>query len=529
MEFWDYSVMAVYLLSVVGIGWYFSKNENSTDDYLLGGRSIPWWAIAISMFATLMSALSFLGVPSEAFGHGCRLGLSLLIAPFALILSIWLFMRFYYTLGTFTPYEYLERRFSPSVRLICSILFLVQRGIYLALVLYASAVAFKSAAGWNPVFTICLVGILGIIYTVLGGMKAVVWTDVLQFFVLFGGLAFIIIRLSMMIPGGFSGGVEYAFSNGRGFNFGESFFTFNPYERVTLWLLLFSSIGTYMFGYSADQLNIQRLLSTRTYSEAKKAAYTSWAVGVPVITILYLIGILLYSFYTQAPQGAELKKIANDHALPNFIVNYLPSPIPGIIMSALLAAIMSTLDSGMNSLSAILVKDIYKRFIRKDADEKQELKMARWFTVVVGIYMVAMAIFINALSSQASSTIIEAASIWSAVVMILVGVYLLGVTNERASSKLIISLLIIAIPITIASAWLFYYSAPPDHRISFTITGNIPGVFVIVCGFAALLFCKKQPREKVEGLTLFTLREPVAMIEDENNFEIEINEGVAAE
>jgi Na+/proline symporter len=183
----------------------------------------------------------------------------------------------------------------------------------------------------------------------------------------------------------------------------------------------------------------------------------------------------------------------------------------------------------MNSLSAILVKDIYKRFIRKDADEKQELKMARWFTVVVGIYMVAMAIFINALSSQASSTIIEAASIWSAVVMILVGVYLLGVTNERASSKLIISLLIIAIPITIASAWLFYYSAPPDHRISFTITGNIPGVFVIVCGFAALLFCKKQPREKVEGLTLFTLREPVAMIEDENNFEIEINEGVAAE
>jgi SSS family transporter len=521
--------MIIYLLSVVAIGWYFSKNEKSTDDYLLGGRTIPWWAISISMFATLMSALSFLGVPSEAFGHGCRLWLGILIAPFGLILAIWLFMRFYYTLGTFTPYEYLEKRFSPAVRLICSLLFLIQRGIYLALVLYASAVAFKSAAGWDPLFTIGLVGALGIIYTVLGGMKAVVWTDVLQFFVLFGGLAVIILKLTMMIPGGFAGGVENAFANGRGFDFGESFLTFNPYERFTLWLLLISSIGTSMFSYCADQLNIQRLLSTKNYSEAKKAAYTSWAVGLPVVTILYLIGILLYSFYSQAPEAAKFKDIANDHALPTFIVNFLPSPIPGIIMSALLAAIMSTLDSGMNSLSAILVKDIYKRFINKKVDEKQELKMARWFTVIVGVYMVAMAVFIHTLSSQASSTIIEAASIWSSVVMVLVGVYLLGVTNERAGSKLIIALLIAAIPVTIASAWGFYYSAPADHRISFTITGNIPGIFVIICGFTAIIFCKKQPEKKVKGLTLHTLHEPKFKSEKEKDLMFTEEEGVIVE
>lgn len=508
MLFWDYMVMVVYLLSVVAIGWYFSKNENSTDDFLLGGRRIPWWAIAISMFATLMSALSFLGIPSEAFGHGCRLWITMLIAPFALYVSIRLFMRFYYTMGSFTPYEYLERRFSPSVRLICSLLFLSQRGIYLALVLYASAVAFKSAAGWNPLFTIALVGVLGIVYTVLGGMKAVVWTDVLQFFVLFGGLAFIIVKLSLMIPGGFSGGVEYAFANGRGFDFDSTFFTFDPYERFTLWLLIFSALGSNMFSYCADQLNVQRLLSTKTYSVAKKAAYTSWAVGFPVVTILYVIGILLYSFYSRAPEAAELQKIANDHALPTFIVKFLPSPIPGIIMSALLAAIMSTLDSGMNSLAAILVKDVYKRFVNKDANERQELKMARWFTVLIGLYMMGMAIFIYALSGQASSTIMEAASIWSAVVMILVGVYLLGVTNERASSKLIIGLLIAAIPITVVSAWALYYSVPPDERISFTITSNIPGVFVIVVGFVFVLFGKKQPKEKIDGLTLFTLREP---------------------
>jgi SSS family transporter len=508
MAFWDYVVMVVYLLAVVGIGWHFSKNENSTDDYLLGGRRIPWWAIAISMFATLMSALSFLGVPSEAFKHGCRLWILMAFAPFAMWLSIRLFMRFYYSLGSFTPYEYLEKRFSPGVRLACSILFLIQRGIYLALVLYASAVAFKSAMGWDPLFTIALVGVLGIIYTVLGGMKAVVWTDVLQFFVLFGGLTFVIVKLAMLTPGGFIGGLEYGFSNGRGFNFDASFVTFDPYERITLWLLLFSVIGSNMFTYCADQLNIQRLLSTKTYREAKRAAYTSWAVGLPVVTILYLIGILMYSFYTQAPEAAEYRKVVGDHALPTFIIKFLPSPIPGIIMSALLAAIMSTLDSGMNSLSAILVKDIYKRFINKEADEKKELSMARWFTVAVGVYMMLMAVFIHSLSGKASSTIIEAASIWSAIIMILVGIYLLGVTNERAGARMVITLLALAVPITIASAWIFYYAAPPEHRISFTITSNIPGVFVIGIGFICVLFGKKQSEDKVKGLTLWTLSEP---------------------
>ena len=507
MHFWDYTVMVLYLAGVVVIGWHFSKNEKDTEDYLLGGRSIPWWAIAISMFATLMSALSFLGVPSEAFGFGLRLLLGMAIAPFALWISVRLFMRFYYSLGSFTPYEYLEKRFSPAVRLICSILFLVQRGIYLALVLFASSVAFKSAAGWDPLFTILLVGILGITYTVLGGMKAVVWTDVLQFFILFGGILFIIIKLSCLIPGGFTGGLEYAFAHGRGFNVDASFFTFNPYERITLWLLLISSIGTYMFSYSADQLNIQRLLSTKTYHEAKKAAYSSWLVGLPVLIILYLIGSLLFAYYSQSsiPEDIAIKP---DHALPNFITKYLPSPMPGIIMSALLAAIMSTLDSGMNSLSAIFVKDIYKRFLKPEADEKQELKVARWSTVLVGIFMISMAIIITSLSEQATSTIIEASAIWSCVVLVLTAVFLLGVSTERSSSKHIITLLIASIPVMITLSWLFYFSADPKHRISFTITSSSPGIILLIGGYVWAFFSKKQDAGKTKNLTLYTLSEP---------------------
>jgi solute:Na+ symporter, SSS family len=507
MAFWDYAVMVVYMLAVVGIGWHFSKNENSTDDYLLGGRRIPWWAIAISMFASLFSALSFLGVPSEGFGHGGRMFLATFISPFAIYFGIRLFMRFYYILGSFTPYEYLEKRFNPSVRLTGSLLFMFQRGCYLAIILYASSVAFESVCGWKPWFTILIIGVLGIFYTVLGGIKAVVWTDVLQFAVFLFGLVFVVFKLAELTPGGISGGLDYAFANGRGFNFDASLFTFNPYERITIWLLLFSTFGTYFFTYSADQLNVQRILATKTYGDAKKAAYLSWCVGLPIGALLFLIGILLFSFYSTSPLTETMREIKSDKAFPNFIRVFLPTPLPGIMISALLAAIMSTLDSGMNSLSAIYVKDIYKRFIRKDATEKDELRVAKYSTMVVGLFAMIMAILINMLNKRTTTTIFEASSIWSAIVLILTAVYLLGVTTRSVSGKQINILLLLSIPIVIAASWFLYYNVEPENRISFTITGNLGGLFVLIGGYACAIFSKRLPHSQIDGFTLFTLKE----------------------
>lgn len=495
------------MLAVVGIGWYFSKNENSTNDYLLGGRRIPWWAIAISMFASLFSALSFLGMPSEGFGHGGRMFLATFISPVAIYIAIRLFMRFYFILGSFTPYEYLEKRFNPSVRLVASLLFMFQRGCYLAIILYASSIAFKSVCGWEPWVTILIIGSLGIFYTVLGGIKAVVWTDVLQFVIFIFGLAFVVIKLAYLTPGGISGGLKYAFEHGRGFGFDASFFTFNPYERITLWLLLFSTFGTWFFTYSADQLNVQRILATKTYGEAKKAAYLSWFVGLPVGSLLFLIGILLFSFYATSPVTETMRDIKSDQAFPNFIRVFLPSPLPGIMISALLAAIMSTLDSGMNSLSAIYVKDIYKRFISKNATEKEELLAAKYSTLIVGIFAIIMAILINILNERTATTIIEASGIWSAIVLILTAVYLLGVTTRSVSGKQINILLFLSIPIVIAASWFLYYNVAPENRISFTITGNLGGLFVLFGGYGCAVFSKRQPEEKIDGFTLFTLKE----------------------
>lgn len=507
MGIWDYGVMGLYLLGVVIIGVICSKKEKDTKDYLLGGRTIPYWALAISMFASLFSALSFLGMPSEGFGHGGRMFLATFISPVAIYFGIRLFMRFYYTLGSFTPYEYIEKRFSPSVRLTSSLLFMFQRGCYLAIILYASSVAFKSVCGWEPWVTILVIGVMGIFYTVLGGVKAVVWTDVLQFAIFLFGLIFVVFKLSELTPGGISGGLDYAFEHGRGFRFDESFFTFNPYERITLWLLLFSTFGTWFFTYSADQLNVQRILATKTYGEAKKAAYLSWVVGLPVGAMLFLIGILLYSFYATSPVAEAFRNVKSDQAFPVFIRDFLPAPMPGILISALLAAIMSTLDSGMNSLSAIYVKDIYKRFINPSANEKRELRVAKQSTFIVGLFSIGMAMLITMLNEKTTTTIFEAAGIWSAIVLILTAVFLLAVTTRSVSAKQINILLLLSIPIVASASWFLYYNVAPESRISFTITGNLGGLFVLFGGYACALFGKKQPDEKIAGFTLYTLKE----------------------
>lgn len=508
MKTLDYCVMAIYLIGLVSMGWYVSRKERGTEDYLLGGHSIPYWALAMSMFATLFSALSFLGVPSEAYGNGCRMFLAVLIAPFALYLAVRLFMRFYFTLGTFTPYEYLERRFSPSVRLSASILFLFQRGCYLSLILYASSIAFQSICGWSPIFTICLVGGVSMIFTVYGGIKAVVWTDVLQVIVIFGGLLVVMFRLGMLIPGGIGDGLAYAFEHGRGFRLDATFFSFNPYERITFWLLAFSTVGTYFFSFSADQLNVQRILATKTYGEARKASYMSWIVGIPNSILLYMTGILLFSFFALSPDASAWRELRPDLAFPTFIANFLPSPLPGILLSALLSAIISTVDSGMNSLSAIFVKDIYKRFIKCNASEHEELRVARWATFAVGVFMIVMAVFISTLNEASTTTIFEATSIWSAIVLMLTVIYLLGVTTERVSGRQINILLVLALPVVVLASWFLYYNVEPDNRISFTITGNLGGLFVLLGGYACALFSRRSPGKNVNGLTLWTLREP---------------------
>ncbi|MCP4639304.1 MAG: hypothetical protein GY851_02655, partial [bacterium] len=338
----DWVVMAVYLTFVVGLGILFSRKEKDTDEYLLGGRRMPWFVIGISYMVSLMSTISLVAVPGEAFSHGLTKSLHTFFAPFAAILGFFLFVRFYFQVKTFTPFAYLERRFGPGVRLLGSLVFWWTRIAYLAMVLYSSSKVFEGAAGWPIWVTIGLVGVVGIVYTTLGGMKAVVWTDFSQFIVLVGGVIVIAAMCARSVDGGVLGILDYARTNGRWFEDmrDPDFYTLNPlklpYVRLSLWMLVITIVIEQMFYNSSDQISIQRLLSTSSYAKAKKSLATFVVLGLPFGCMLWFLGLAVFAYYGQHP--AEAEGITGDTALFRYVATQLPIGLPGLIISAMLAA-----------------------------------------------------------------------------------------------------------------------------------------------------------------------------------------------
>lgn len=212
----DWMAMGAYFIAVVGLGLFFSRKEKTTEDYLLGGRNIPWMAVGISCLMSLLSTYSMVMVPGEIYKHGLSLWMLNLISPILTVASFFIFVRFYFRINAFTPFEYLQRRYDKNVRVLISVIYLWTRLLYLAMVLFATAKVFEGGAGWPAWATITGVGLVGILYTVMGGMKAVIWTDVLQFFVLVGGLGVAGVILCNHVEGGFMGAITYAFEHDRG-------------------------------------------------------------------------------------------------------------------------------------------------------------------------------------------------------------------------------------------------------------------------------------------------------------------------
>lgn len=508
--FADYVVMIGYVVGVVALGLLFTTKERNTTDYLLGGKNFPWWAITISIFATAFSAISFVAIPEEAYTNGLRLWLRSLIGPLIIPVAFWMFLGFYYSLGSFTPYEYIEKRFSSKVRLLSSLIFIVIKGLYLAIILYASAKAFEGAVGWKPWFTIIVIGLLGTLYTTMGGMKAVVWTDVAQFFVLGGGIFMACLFVINKVDGGFLGVFEYAFEHGRGFNLDKTFISVDPHERASVWWMIIATLGAMLSAYATDQLMVQRLLSTKTYSQAKKAVFLSVPISMLVLSMFWFVGIGMFCYYNQA--GAEKLREAGASAstvFSFFITTELPTPIPGLIMAALLAAIMSTVDSCVNSLSAVAVKDIYLRFIRPDADEMKQLRVSKYLTAVWGLYMIIAALGITWISQKASSTIMEVIGIWSSLGGIILGIYILGVTSVHIATRWVLTSAVISTVMLVLGVVEFYYRRDVDSRISFMLVGNIGLLSMLFFGYLGVIWNKfivRNPEpENLKGLTLWSI------------------------
>ena len=485
----DNAVLIFYIVLVVGMGSFFFRGQHNTEDYFLAGRRMPWVAVGISIFATLFSAISLLGSPGWVYDNDLTLGLTLVTIPICTPIVIWVFLPFYHRLRVFTAYEYLERRFNPSVRLASSLLFLFMRGSYLAVVIYAPSLVLSTVTGLELKWTIFIIGGLATLYTLLGGMKAVIWTDVVQVTVLFGGLIMVTAVLILRVDGGVGEIVAVASQDGP-FHVETSWGT---WAEVTLWAVLVNGFFIHLSMYGVDQMTLQRCLTTPTLRAGRNSMLLNAIMVLPAALLLLFVGGALYVFYQQFP--ARLGEgLRGDAVLPHFVIHELPPGVSGVFIAAMFAAAMSTIDSAINSLSTSTMKDLYQRYVQTQAEEKTYLNVSRLFTVFWGGMATVFALYVNYFPNilSASKTL---AGFFSGSIL---GIFMLGMLSTRTTpAGVLIGALAGVAAVVSAAQWT---------SMSFLWYAPLGSVVTLVSGYLLSLTTPRMPLRHLQGLTIQTQR-----------------------
>ena len=425
----DMVVMVLYFLALVLIGFYFSKRQKSSDDYFKGGQRIPWWAAGLSLFATALSAITFMSIPAKSYATDWSYILFNAGIVFVCPLIIYLFIPFFRKLNISTAYEYLEVRFNKATRLICSIAFIVYQVGRMGVVLFLPSIAIHIVTGMNIFLCIALMGVFSIIYTRMGGIEAVVWTDALQTIILLGGALFCVGHLIHSSGLGFSGTFAAAAESGK-FFLGSTKFDLT---NASMWTVLIATVFTNITTYGTDQSMVQRYLSTSSEKAAKRSVLTNAVIVIPATLIFFTIGTLLFVFYKTHPVELSVSMDSTDAIFPWYIYSNLPTGITGLLISGIFAAAMSTLSGSMNSAATAYVVDIRPNIFKKvETDKTKELKVAKRATLIIGVLSLAFACMMA--TWNIDSLWDEFNKILGLVLGSMGGLFFLGMVTKRANA-----------------------------------------------------------------------------------------------
>jgi solute carrier family 5 (sodium-coupled monocarboxylate transporter), member 8/12 len=477
LKWGDWGAVALYFGITFYIGWRAKAQQSNPADYFLNGRRTHWIIAGVSLYATLFSTVSFVGMPGEAYKNGVLYGLYSLGYFLFTPLAMWLLLRFFYDTRSFTAYEYLERRYDGRVRTLGALVFLGARLLSGATVLYATAKIFETLVGWNASATILVVGTFTIYYCYIGGMRAIVLTDVLQSGVMLIGLGCILLKLLSLV--GFDVGAVWRHAADQGKTFGRvlepGFYTFDPHVRFTFWVWLAMSVLAPLNNYGTDQLVVQRLLCTNSYASAKRAIWLKTAAALPLSALFYFVGLLLLYYYQRV--AAPPPKVAADLVLGYFINQHLPAPVPGLVLAALMAALMSAISSTIGSLATVGTVDLAQRFRRTPLSHEHMLALGKWFTLGGGALTMSLALALVYAGQHTETTVVEVANVCNSLWGVLLVVVLAGIFTNWATARAACLALLIGICINATLPWFLYYGTPPAQRISFAWVG-IPGMAV---------------------------------------------------
>lgn len=495
---WNWVALIGYLVVMLLIGAYFTKRAGqSKDSFFTASGRLPSWAIGFSIYATTLSAITFMSTPEKAFltDWSYIAGNIAIVAIIPLLIIF--YVPFFKKLRVTSAYEYLEARFGPSVRVIGSLLFVIFHLGRIAIVIYLPTLAITAVTDINPYLVASLVGILCILYTFLGGFEGVVWSDFIQGVILLGGALMIIVIGALHLKDGFGTIMTDALADKKLLSADN--WKFNS-AAAALPIIFLGNIFNNLHQYTASQDVVQRYQASDTMSETKKSLWVNGLLALISAPIFYGMGTMMYSFYSH--EAALPKDFNTSSVVPYFIITQMPPFVAGLLIAAIFAAAQSTISSSLNSISACISEDIKRRFFSRGSD-KGEVRFARLTILIAGLLSYGIAMYLIASKSN---------NLWDLFLLVtglfgvpLAGIFAVGIFTKRANTFGVLVGLFTGV--IVAYLLRGFGGASSPFYVS-TISFFIAFLF----GYIVSLFVPGKYTKDITGLTIYDKDKPSTYI-----------------
>jgi SSS family solute:Na+ symporter len=494
----DLIVIFIYAAAMVWMGLYFSRRNKSTSDYFLGGRRLPAWVIGLSMLGTSISSVTFLAFPAAAFALDWRQVVPNLMLPFVAVFAIWFFIPFFRRGNLTSAFEYLEDRFGPLVRLYGAISFIILQLVRVGTVLYLMSIPTGLLLGVPIEWVIIIGGIVVAVYTVVGGMAAVMWTDAVQTFIFLGGGVMCLFIVAFGLPNGFADIFTIGMEHGK-FGLGPMHWNLSERTFPTMTIL---GITWWLGGYAGDQNMIQRYASASSLKEARRATAISSIMSVPTWVFFFFLGTSIYVYFTVNPDP-HVGALEADQVFPYFIISRIPAGLSGLVIAAILSAGMSTLTSNLNAIATVSVVDLTKRYLTPGRDDKYYLIQAKVFTSISSVLMIIGAFIF---SNMPKESMVDLSIIIGALFGgCLLGIFMLGFLTTRVNYTATLIALVAAIIFNVYLLLNSFGRLPEfmslnvhDYWVSVLV--NLLFVFIAM----AISYCSPREHRDLHRLTVWT-------------------------
>jgi SSS family solute:Na+ symporter len=495
----DVVTVAAYMLALLALGAYCSRRSSSAENYFVGRRNFPGWVVGLSMLGTIISSTTFLALPAAAYVLDWRQLTVNLVVPFVAVLAVIVFIPFFRRAGLTSAFEYLGDRFGQPARLYGTIGFIFLQLIRVAQVLFLVSLPLQFLTGAPIEWVILGGGVSVALYTIAGGMETVVWAGVVQALIMLAGGVLCLMFVVGQLPGGLSQVIEVGQAH-RKFSLGS--LEWDPHQR-TFWTVMILGLLNWLNIYSGEQTVVQRYVSAKSLWEARKATLMFSGIAVPMWTMFFFIGTALFVFFRVLPD-ARAAQLQPDQVLPYFVLTHMPVGIAGLVIAAVIAAAMSSLDSGVNSISTVVVVDLLKPHLARGRSDRFYLQAAR---VVAGAAIGFMCLGAFAFSRMEKESMNDVSLIvFSVLGGAVTGLYMIGFFTRRVDARSANIALGISIAFNIYLGLGLLGWLPDGWRIglhSYWVGATVNVLFVVLAyGISRL---RRVPPQQLEGLTIWTM------------------------